>query len=162
MTIKMKMKMMSMALSISCSIGVLMAIILTNNENNLPRTAVVVPTQNPDNLQSDIFAKSITRLPEQEPGYALPENIDRTITSSISPNGNDKRKHNIGQIITGDQEVDNPYPLSDKMVTVETGDTLFAISLRTGINVYQLAKINSIKEPYVIRPGQILHLGNIE
>lgn len=41
---------------------------------------------------------------------------------------------------------------------VRVGDTLYAISRQTGINVKQLAKINQLREPYQLFEGQTLRL----
>ena len=51
-------------------------------------------------------------------------------------------------------------PPSIKITThqVEQGDTLYSIAWRYDLTVDVLAKINQLKEPYVIKQGQILHL----
>jgi len=77
------------------------------------------------------------------------------ITSSISRG---KPISNINDIIAENSEVTNPYPGADETVVVRPKDTLAAIARRTGINVYQLAAINSIEAPFIIRPGQILRV----
>lgn len=47
----------------------------------------------------------------------------------------------------------------DKSVTVRKGDTLTAISGRTGCSVKQIASANGLRHPrYAIRPGQVLKL----
>ena len=151
-----RLKILSAALSISCSIGVLMALIVNNNKNVLPRSAVVVPTQNPVPIRKISMEKATTRLAEEDNENLEPVDIDPLTTFSISPQPSAIEAREIGQIIANDVDDENPYP--DKTVTVKSGDTLFAISRRIGVNVYKLAKINSIDAPYVIRPGQILHL----
>ena len=160
-----RLKLASLALSISCGVGVLMAIIVTGNKTSLPRTAVVIPTENPVKLNLDKRDRLTAQNQKSYKVERLPDNIDRIITSSIARKTNRSEKRNeiiarqkIDDIIAGDKKLENPYPFEDETVRVQTGDTLFSISRRTGVNVYKLASINSIKEPYVIRPGQILRL----
>jgi lipoprotein NlpD len=43
-------------------------------------------------------------------------------------------------------------------VKVQKGDTLFGLSKRYDISVEQLAKLNQLKKPYVIQPGQTIYL----
>ncbi len=155
-----KLQMFSVALSVSCGIGVLMAIILTNNQNTLPRTAVVVPTQNPVIIRHKSLAQILKSMPRQRLAKKLSVEIDPIVTSSVPRKARNSRKLNIDNIIAGSKGTQNRFP-GDNTVTVKAGDTLFAISRRTGIDVYQLAKLNSIEAPFVIRPGQILQLDEI-
>lgn len=51
-------------------------------------------------------------------------------------------------------------PLSGKvadLVAVKPGETLYAISKRTGVSVENLAKWNNLSAPYALRAGQMLH-----
>lgn len=43
-------------------------------------------------------------------------------------------------------------------ITVRKGDTLFALAQQHNIDAKQLAAINGLKSPYIIRPGQTLKL----
>jgi LysM repeat protein len=43
-------------------------------------------------------------------------------------------------------------------VIVKTGDTLFGIALRHGLKTNELARLNGLKEPYVIKAGQSLYV----
>lgn len=45
-----------------------------------------------------------------------------------------------------------------KMVRVEKGDTLFALSKRYDVSIERLAQLNQLKKPYVIQPGQTIYL----
>ena len=147
----------STALSVGCAVGVLMAVILTSNENTLPRTAVVIPTKSPLTKRQE----RINRLafqPNIVNGNQAPNSIDRMITSSIPRRGNKPARRNIAELISASDDSANPYPGGDQTVRVKPGDTLFAIAKRTGINAHKLAAINTIKSPYLIRPGQILYL----
>jgi len=154
-------KLFSVALSISCGVGVLMAVMLTGNKSTLPRTAVVVPTQNPIVTRNNSLTHMLKSMPMDRTAQKLPANVDPVITSSISKKPNKSSRIDINNNIAKNKDDQNPYP-GDFTVTVKTGDTLFAISRRTGINVYKLASLNAIKTPYVIRPGQILVLGESE
>ncbi|MCP4185644.1 MAG: LysM peptidoglycan-binding domain-containing protein [Hyphomicrobiales bacterium] len=97
-------------------------------------------------------------MPLDRTAQKLPANVDPIITSSSSKKSSKSSRININNIITKNNDDQDPYP-GNYTVTVKTGDTLFAISRRTGISVHKLAALNAIKTPYVIRPGQILVLG---
>ncbi len=43
-------------------------------------------------------------------------------------------------------------------IRARKGDTLYAISRRTGVNVQTLAQLNQLKKPYTIQPGQTIFL----
>ena len=43
-------------------------------------------------------------------------------------------------------------------VMVKEGDTLFAIALRHGLKVKELARLNGLDEPYTIRVGETLYV----
>lgn len=156
-------------MSVGCAIGVLMAVILTSNESTLPRTAVVVPTKSPANNPVSLQASTRSNLPSQLPFQRTvkraPDGIDNIVTTSIARNTRTHSRHsggNIGDIISTGTGNINPYPKDTssnlETITVRAGDTLFAIARRSGINAHKLAKLNAIDAPFVIRPGQILHL----
>ncbi|HLF28708.1 MAG TPA: LysM peptidoglycan-binding domain-containing protein [Anaerolineae bacterium] len=42
--------------------------------------------------------------------------------------------------------------------TVQTGDRLFSIGRRFGVNPYSIAQANNIPPPYIIYPGQVLRI----
>lgn len=46
----------------------------------------------------------------------------------------------------------------DGTYTVKSGDNLWMIGQRLGVNYLEIAKANNIQSPYVIRPGQVLTL----
>ena len=157
-----RLKLLSAALSASCAVGVLMAVMVTGNQNTLPRTAVVIPTQNP-------AAERIARVQiprKQEPAASkIRDGIDQLITSSISKKSDKNRavsKRGINNIISGSSKKLNPFPGSGNTVVVKSGDTLYAIARRTGVNVLKIAKLNAIAKPFVIRPGQILQLNAVQ
>ncbi|MCP4074006.1 MAG: LysM peptidoglycan-binding domain-containing protein [Hyphomicrobiales bacterium] len=156
-----RLQIFSVALSISCGVGVLIAIILTSNQNTLPRTAVVIPTQNPVITGQKSLTQILKSIPKQPLAQELPVKIDPIVTSSVPGNTKNRRKLDINNIIADNKDMQNPYR-GEHTVTVKTGDTLFAISRRTGIDVYQLAKLNSINAPFIIRPGQILRLDAVQ
>lgn len=49
-------------------------------------------------------------------------------------------------------------PLTAKTYTIQKGDTLFAIAWRFDLDYRLLAKANNIPRPYVIQPGDTIHL----
>lgn len=157
-----KIQIYSTAMSVGCAIGVLMAVILTGNQNTLPRTAVVVPTKSPVSLQASTRSNLPSQLPFQRALKRVPDGIDKIVTTSIPRNTRTHSRKNIDDIIsTGTRKI-NPYPAETSSkaatITVRAGDTLFAIARRSGINPHKLAELNAIETPFVIRPGQILHL----
>ncbi len=157
-----RLKLLSAALSASCAVGVLMAVMVTGNQNTLPRTAVVIPTQNPT---VERIARVQKPRKQQRAASKNRDGIDRLITSSISKKSDKKRavsKRGINNIISGSNKKLNPFPGSDKTVTVKSGDTLYSIARRTGVNALKIAKLNAIAKPFVIRPGQILHLNIVQ
>lgn len=153
-----RLKLLSAALTISCGVGVLMAVILTGNKNTLPRTAVVIPTQSPS-IGRD---SQPTKLPLQRTVQKVPAGVDPIVTTSISRKSQKKSSNNIGELIAAKNDVADPFPSTGKTIIVQSGDTLFAIARRAGLNLHKLASINSIEAPFVIRPGQILHLNAAE
>ncbi len=153
-----RLKLLSAGLSASCAVGVLMAVMVTGNQNTLPRTAVVIPTQNPT---AERTARVQKPRKQQIVANESGDGIDQLITSSISKKSDKKRavsKRGINNIISGSSKKLNPFPGSDKTVTVKSGDTLYSIARRTGVNALKIAKLNAIAKPFVIRPGQILNL----
>ena len=161
-----RLKLLSAALTVSCGIGVLMAIIVSSNKNSLPRTAVIVPTQNPLGQGPGVQLNSPTSLLLERMAKNASNEIDRNTTSSITSTVAKKSakptSRNISELIEKNIDVASPNLQIGSSVTVKSGDTLMAISRRTGINVYRLAKINSLQEPYMIRPGQILSLADTQ
>lgn len=49
-------------------------------------------------------------------------------------------------------------PSSRVSVLVKEGDTLFAIAVKHGLTVAELARLNALEEPYVIQVGQTLYV----
>ena len=43
-------------------------------------------------------------------------------------------------------------------ITVRNGDTLYSLAKRNGLSAAELARINALKSPYLLRPGQTLSL----
>lgn len=41
---------------------------------------------------------------------------------------------------------------------VRAGDTLYSIAFRANMDVREISRLNNIREPYIIRPGQVLQL----
>lgn len=55
------------------------------------------------------------------------------------------------------QDISKKATLNDDgTYTVKSGDNLWMIGQRLGINYLEIAKANNIQSPYVIRPGQVL------
>lgn len=58
-------------------------------------------------------------------------------------------------------QYDLPQPTQSKTYTVVAGDTLYAIAQRHGTTVDSLVRLNGIKDPNLIYPGQVLALGAV-
>lgn len=48
--------------------------------------------------------------------------------------------------------------LSDSAYQVQSGDTLYSIAFRAEMDLRDIARLNSLREPYEIYPGQVLRL----
>ena len=59
---------------------------------------------------------------------------------------------------TGESAYTQKKPSAQKWLKAEKGDSLYAISKRTGVGVQQLAQLNQLKKPYTIQPGQTIFL----
>ncbi|VAW62146.1 Murein hydrolase activator NlpD [hydrothermal vent metagenome] len=86
---------------------------------------------------------------EQRPQVVFEAETGKAIVSEVAgspvkqPAGNRHEKH------------PEERPLQ---VAVKKNETLYAISQREGYSLYQLARWNQLKSPYVLKPGQILRL----
>lgn len=67
-------------------------------------------------------------------------------------------------IIYADSEPDvgKAYKNADGTYTVKSGDSLWMIGQRLGVNYLEIAKANDLRSPYVIRPGQVLKMPGSE
>ena len=92
-------KLFSVALSISCVIGVLMAVMVTGNKSTLPRTAVVVPTQNPIASRNNSLTQMLKSMPMDRTAQKLPPNVDPVITSSVAKKPDKSSRIDINNII---------------------------------------------------------------
>lgn len=55
----------------------------------------------------------------------------------------------------------SPIAVPERYV-VQKGDSLYAIASRYGLNFRQLAELNGISAPYIIYPGNVLHLKTVK
>jgi murein DD-endopeptidase MepM/ murein hydrolase activator NlpD len=60
------------------------------------------------------------------------------------------------QTATTTKTVASNAPARNATYTVKKGDTLYAISRKTGVSVAKLAQANSLRRPYTISPGQVI------
>lgn len=67
-------------------------------------------------------------------------------------------------IIYADSEPDigKTYKNADGTYTVKSGDSLWMIGKRLGVNYLEIAKANDLHSPYVIHPGQVLKMPGSE
>ncbi|MGB0936490.1 MAG: peptidoglycan DD-metalloendopeptidase family protein [Colwellia sp.] len=78
------------------------------------------------------------------------------VISGCSSNENNAPVHNIAQVIPLHERV--KQPINHTKYKVKSGETLYTIAWRANSDVRTVAKLNNIKSPYRIFPGQILNL----
>lgn len=95
-----------------------------------------------NNLGSSTFIKAGQRLHTRKPA-----NFDGT------------RSKNIDQSITYSPESSSGrYVSNQQLVKAKKGDTLYGLSRRYGVDMKRLVRLNQLKKPYVIQPGQTIFL----
>jgi LysM repeat protein len=82
------------------------------------------------------------------PGPCPPGQMQRTVRIPAPPAPPAPKPPGSGKVTN-----DTPAP-----VKVASGDTLIAISRKTGVFVKDLAELNDLKEPYKLKPGQMIKL----
>ncbi|HEX2559794.1 LysM peptidoglycan-binding domain-containing protein, partial [Phenylobacterium sp.] len=93
--------------------------------------------------------------PQPGPGASLsPRNglirVANT-TAAVAP-----RSESTTRTVTGGRVVDVEVEAPGKTHKVKDGETLYRIALGFGMKPEELAKLNGLKPPWVIRPGQVL------
>lgn len=78
------------------------------------------------------------------------------IISGCSINKNNAPVENIAQVIPLHERV--KQPINNRHYKVKSGETLYTIAWRANSDVRTVAKLNNIKPPYRIFPGQTLNL----
>ncbi len=96
------------------------------------------------------------------------DQLDQTVTQSISELAKRESQSTSSQqeepsLLTLIRENADVAPSvssgTDRVsVVVKPGDTLFAIALRHGLKVTELARLNGLEEPYTIRIGETLYV----
>ncbi|MEM7215510.1 MAG: LysM peptidoglycan-binding domain-containing protein [Pseudomonadota bacterium] len=98
------------------------------------------------------------------------DRLDRTITNSIGVNnGQNRNTHrpsvqrqepSVLSLIRENADIAPSVSSGTGRVsiTVKKGDTLFAIAQRHGLTVLELARLNSLSEPYTIHVNQTLYV----
>ncbi|MEM7018894.1 MAG: LysM peptidoglycan-binding domain-containing protein, partial [Pseudomonadota bacterium] len=54
----------------------------------------------------------------------------------------------------------NANPVGQGYHTVQRGDTLYSISRRFGVTVSDLARLNNLRKPYLLKVGQVLRVAS--
>lgn len=117
-----------------------------------------------------LFLTGLTSLVAQEqrvevaPGdtlYSLARRYDTSVQQIMDLNDiSDPRELRVGQMILVSQAsmtaapAEIAYPLEEYVV--QSGDTLYGIARRTGMQVSELLSVNGLQESAVIKPGQEL------
>lgn len=84
-------------------------------------------------------------------------NLDQTAAPSAKPV---RRELSVLALIRENSDVSPSVSLgTDRVsITVKKGDTLFSIARKHGLRVTELAGLNGLSEPYVIKLGQTLYV----
>lgn len=160
----------STGLSAFCAAGLLMVAILTENGG----------IDNHQGQWRDASSRTVAIDPGRINVASTPQEdstpwLDNTVTGSIRNIGDEAQKNDelpeppkaqkeelsvLALIRKNSDVVPSVSSGTDRVsVTVEKGDTLFAIARRHGLTVPQLAALNNIAEPYDnIRIGQTLYV----
>ena len=99
------------------------------------------------------------------------QSVEQILTSSVKPavkepldvaprKQNDNEEPSVLSLIRENQHVAPAVSSgTDRVsVTVKGGDTLYAIAQRHGLSLSEIAQLNGLKEPYVIKAGQTLYV----
>lgn len=110
-------------------------------------------------------------LSEANSDNQSPTNIDQILTGGITPIGDlqtpgappKPRVRSEPSVLALIRENSDVAPSvssgTDRVsVTVKKGDTLFSIARKHGLRMSELAGMNGLKEPYVIKLGQTLYV----
>ncbi len=84
----------------------------------------------------------------------------QSIPEPIRPGNNPERLSSSQTIsgTTGSGAMREQHSGLSQWVKASKGDTLYGISKRSGVSVDRLAKLNQLKKPYTIQPGQTIFL----
>ena len=119
-----------------------------------------------NNLGSSTFIKPGQRLHTRKPAGFDKNKASSKADADVayvqpakkwSPANNAAGKASSKETYSSKASVSNRYS-SEKWVKAQKGDSLYSISRRTGVSVLQLAKLNQLKKPYTIQPGQTIFL----
>lgn len=141
----------SMVMTAGAGVGILMAAILTGHGEDQRKTLtsqIVLDSYKQNNSANKTVVIHTT---EESNG------IDPMVTAATRKN---IPIRNIEDIISAnplDSDKKN-QTLDEAHVKVNPGDTLFGIARRNKVSVRQLATLNALNAPFVIRPGQILRI----
>ena len=107
-----------------------------------------------NNINASNLIKPGQRLHTREPKHFDAKSpAGQTDAVTYVPRVTDKQI--LSKLYTG---VKPSIPTNKKWVRANKGDTLYSISKRSGVALDQLIKLNQLKKPYTIQPGQTIFL----
>lgn len=93
--------------------------------------------------------------PRPGPGAAAQPNSNVIRVANQQASASPPRQ-TITRTVTGGRVIDVEVETPGKTHKVQSGETLYRIALGFGMKAEDLAKLNGLKPPYTIRPGQVL------
>lgn len=92
--------------------------------------------------------------PRPGPGAARPDN--QVLAAAASGGAPSMRTETVTRTVTAGRVVDVEVTTPGKTHTVKSGETLYRIARSFDVQPEELAKLNGLKAPWVIRPGQVI------
>lgn len=77
------------------------------------------------------------------------------IAKPETPNNNSSENNLAPKAILGEQEEQTE---GYTFYTIKNGDTLFNVSQRHNVDWQEVAQLNNLEEPYIVRPGQEIRI----
>lgn len=129
----------------------------------------IQPTEMPSSMNTPTY--SVPQPITQQPTYTAPQPLPTPVETKTPPIAKPTAKATVKKVsqdftIPRDENNKPIYNQIDKgfyngdTYTVRQGDTMFLIAYIAGKDVTEIAALNNMSEPYQLRVGQTLKLGN--
>lgn len=157
----------SSGLTVVAATGFLIGAMLTDNGGQLVRTEIA-------HKQEAVKTSVVASVKHHDDGPEATE-IDRIITSSVQRvKRSESKKLSVDDLLIMDRIEAASYmgtkktavkiikvssvETSASSITVQPGDTLYAIGLKHGLTISEIASLNGMNDPYTVRVGQKLRI----
>lgn len=153
----------SSGLTVVAATGFLIGAMLTDNGGQLARTEIALK-------QDAAKASVVVSVKDRDDGPKVTE-IDRIITATVERvKRSEGRKLSVDDLLimerieaathAGAKRIVkiSSTQTSSSSVTVQPGDTLYAIGLKHGLTISEIASLNGMNDPYTVRVGQKLRI----